>query len=202
LCGTLCYRYSLGSREVDGIAKALRVNQQIRAKEVLVIAENGERLNVMPTREALQLARDRNLDLVEVASTANPPVCRLLDYGRYKYEQSKKERGSRKTRKGSLVREVRLRPRIGGQDLQFKVRLIERLVAEGDKVKVTVIFRGREVTRPELGRKVLEQVLTALKDKVVVDQPLQIEERSLSLYFAPPKTVAKKATGDGADAQD
>ena len=155
----------------------------------------------MPLQQALQVARERSLDLVEVASTAVPPVCRLLDYGKYKYEQAKKERESRKGRRGSLVREVRLRPRIGGQDLDCKIRLIERLVAGGDKVKVTVIFRGREVTRPELGKKVLEEVLQGLKDKAVLDQPLQMEERSLSLYFAPPKVV-KKATEEGSGAQD
>ena len=155
----------------------------------------------MPVQQALQVARDRNLDLVEVASTAMPPVCRLLDYGRFKYEQAKREHDSRKSRKGSLVREVRLRPRIGVHDLNNKVRLIERLVAGGDKVKVTVIFRGREVTRPELGKKVLEEVLQGLKDKAVLDQPVQMEERSLSLYFAPPKVV-KKATEEGSGAQD
>ena len=155
----------------------------------------------MPVQQALQIAAERSLDLVEVASTASPPVCRLLDYGKYKYEQAKKERESRKTRKGSLVREVRLRPRIGGQDLDCKIRLIERLLNEGDKVKVTVFFRGREVTRPELGKKILQEVLSRLKDKAVVDQPLQMEERSLSLYFAPPK-IAKKVGVEGSDAQD
>ena len=151
----------------------------------------------MPVYKALEAARERSLDLVEVAPTAVPPVCRLLDYGRYRYEQAKKERESRKARKATLVREVRLRPRIDGQDLDCKIRLIERLLTEGDKVKVTVFFRGREVTRPELGKKVLQEVLNQLKDKAVVDQPLSIEERSLSLFFAPPKpTTAKKSTAE------
>ncbi len=198
----ICYRYNLrlrgGNRK---IVKVVRLNEQIRAKEVLVIGEDGERLNVMPLQQALQTARERSLDLVEVASTAVPPVCRLLDYGRYKYEQAKKERESKKGRRISLVREVRLRPRIGGQDLDCKIRLIQRLVEEGSKVKVTVVFRGREVTRPELGKKVLEEVLNALKDKAVVDQPLQIEERSLSLYFAPAK-AAKKVTAGAPSAED
>ncbi|MCX5999833.1 MAG: translation initiation factor IF-3, partial [Chloroflexi bacterium] len=102
------------------------------------MGEKGERLDVMPVQRALEIARERNLDLVEVASTAVPPVCRLLDYGKYKYEQAKKDRDSRKSRKVTLVREVRLRPRIDGQDLDCKIRLIERLLTEGDKVKVTV----------------------------------------------------------------
>lgn len=156
----------------------------------------------MPLYKALEVARERNLDLVEVASTAVPPVCRLLDYGRYRYEQAKKERESRKARKTTLVREVRLRPRIDGQDLDCKIRLIGRLLDEGDKVKVTVFFRGREVTRPELGKKVLQEVLNQLKDKAVVDQPLSIEERSLSLFFAPPKSAtAKKTTAEETDAK-
>ncbi len=193
LSSVICYRIQCtdhcgGKQE---IAKPLRVNEEIRAREVLVIGEKGERLDVMPLREALQVARERSLDLVEVASTAVPPVCRLLDYGRYKYEQAKKERESRKGRKTSLIREVRLRPRIGGQDLDCKIRLIERLLAEGDKVKVTVIYRGREVTRPELGKKVLQEVLSRLKDKAVVDHAPVVEERSLSLFFAPPKAARK-----------
>jgi translation initiation factor IF-3 len=155
----------------------------------------------MPLYKALQIAREHNLDLVEVASTAAPPVCRLLDYGKYKYEQAKKERETRKSRKASLVREVRLRPRIEDHDLESKIRLIERLLAEGDKVKVTVFFRGREITRPELGRKVLQGVLNRLKDKAVVDQPLAIEERRLSLFFAPAKST-KKVVMEASSAQD
>jgi translation initiation factor IF-3 len=155
----------------------------------------------MPLYKALQIARENNLDLVEVASTAAPPVCRLLDYGKYKYEQAKKERETRKGRKASLVREVRLRPRIEDHDLESKIRLIERLLAEGDKVKVTVFFRGREITRPELGRKVLQGVLNRLKDKAVVDQPLAIEERRLSLFFAPAKST-KKVVTEASGAQD
>ncbi len=155
----------------------------------------------MPVRDALNIARERNLDLVEVAPGAVPPVCRLMDYGRFKYEQAKKDRESRKGRKATLVREVRLRPRIGGQDLACKIRLVERLLTEGDKVKVTVFFRGREVTRPELGKKILQEVLNELKDKAVVDQPLVIEERSLSLFFSPPKAT-KKSEVEGSDAED
>jgi translation initiation factor IF-3 len=155
----------------------------------------------MPVPKALQLAREHNLDLVEVASTADPPVCRLMDYGKYKYEQAKKEREGKKGHRASLVREVRLRPRIDGHDLVAKNKLIERLLAGGDKVKVTVIFRGREVTRPELGKKVLAEVLKYLKDKAVVDQPLVIEERSLSLFFSPQKAV-KKTPSEVSGAQD
>ncbi len=169
---------------------------------MLLIGENGERLGVMPVRQAIQMAREHNLDLVEVAPTAIPPVCRILDYGRYKFEQAKKDREAKKTRKASLLREVRLRPRIDDHDLESKTRLIERLLGEGDKVKVTVFFRGREVTRPELGKRILQQVLTNLKDKAVVDQPLVVEEKSLSLFFSPPRNTAKKATSEVSSAQN
>lgn len=155
----------------------------------------------MPLRQAIQLAREHDLDLVEVAASAVPPVCRVLDYGKYKYELTKKEREGRKGRRSSILRELRLRPRIDGHDLESKIRLIERLLAEGDKVKVTVIFRGREVTRPELGKKILEQVLHDLKDKAVLDQPLLVEERSLSLIFSPPKVI-KKTSAEVSSAQD
>ena len=197
----LCYRLRSSPKEVS-IVKELRINQWIRAKEILLVGENGERVGVMSVSQGIQLARERNLDLVEVAPTAVPPVCRILDYGRYKFEQTKKERESRKTRKSSLLREVRLRPRIGDHDLESKTRLIERLLGEGDKVKVTVFFRGREITRPELGKRVLQQVLTNLKDKAVVDQPLVVEEKSLSLFFSPSKTIIKKATSEVSSAQD
>jgi translation initiation factor IF-3 len=197
---SLCYRLSPSPKEVS-IVKELRINEWIRAKEVLLIGENGERVGVVPVRQAIQMARERSLDLVEVAPTAAPPVCRILDYGRYKFEQAKKEREARKTRKASLLREVRLRPRIDSHDLESKTRLIERLLGEGDKVKVTVFFRGREITRPELGKRILQQVLTDLKDKAVVDQPLVVEEKSLSLFFSPAKITVKKATSEVTSAQ-
>jgi translation initiation factor IF-3 len=180
------------------------VNQAIRAKEVLVIGEEGARLGVMPLLQALQIAKEHNVDLVEVASNVSPPVCRLLDYGKYKYQQAKKEREGRKTRKVRLVREVRLRPRINEHDLESKIRLIKRLLDEGDKVKVTVFFRGREITRPEMGKKILQEILNHLKEGAIVDQPLVVDGKSLSLFFSPPKTakkVEKKVSAGASDAQ-
>lgn len=155
----------------------------------------------MPVYQALQMARERDLDLVEVAASAVPPVCRIMDYGKYKFEQTKKEREARKSRKNVVVREMRLRPRIDEHDLDSKVKLIERLLSEGDKVKVAVIFRGREVTHPEMGKKVLQYLLTNLKDKAVVDQPLLVEERSLSLIFSASKAM-KKTPAEVTSAQD
>ena len=145
----------------------------------------------MSFQQALQVARGKNLDLVEVASAANPPVCRFLDYGKYKYQQAKKERESGKSRKTMPVREVRLRPRIDDHDLVSKIRLIRRLLDEGGKVKITVFFRGREITRPEMGKKVLQQVLSDLKDIAVVDRPLAVEGKKMSLFFSPHKASKK-----------
>ncbi len=141
----------------------------------------------MPLYQALQIAREHNLDLVEVAPTAVPPVCKILDYGKYKYSQAKKEREARKGQKISMMREIRLRPKIDEHDLDSKVRAIKRLLAEGNKVKVMVRFRGREITRPELGKRVLQQTLNLLKDVAAVDQPLVMEVRSLTLVLSPRK---------------
>ncbi len=158
----------------------------------------------MPLPRALEAARERGLDLVEVSPTSTPPVCRLLDYGRYKYLQAKKEREARKSQRSALLREIRVRPKIHDHDLDSKVRSVKRLLGGGDKVKVTVRFRGREVTRPELGKKVLQQMLDQLKDEAIVNQPLMVEERSMSLIFSPRKQVkqAKKDSEVPSDAED
>ena len=124
----------------------------------------------MPLFEARELAKKRNLDLVEVAPTAAPPVCRLLDYGKYRYEQSKKERETKKTQKVSLLRQVRLRPKIGIHDLEAKTRAVNKLLEEGSKVRVTVLFRGREITHPEIGWKLLQKVAESLKDVASIDR--------------------------------
>jgi translation initiation factor IF-3 len=154
----------------------------------------------MPFQQALQVAKGHNLDLVEVASAANPPVCRLLDYGKYKYQQAKKERESGKGRRTLPMREVRLRPRINDHDLDSKIRLIKRLLDEGGKVRITVFFRGREITRPELGKRVLQQVLNDLKDIAVVDRPVAVEGKKMSLFFSPHK-ASKKVSQEVPNAQ-
>ena len=135
----------------------LPVNRQIRAREVRVIADDGEQLGTMPVPKALQLAQERELDLVMVAPNVVPPVCRLLDYGKYKYEQIKKDKRVNKGQKG-LLREVRLRPKIEEHDLQDKIRKTRELLAEGNKVKITVRFRGREIVYTEIGWQVLKRV--------------------------------------------
>jgi translation initiation factor IF-3 len=140
------------------------------------------------------MAKDRNTDIVEVAPTATPPVCRLMNYGKYKYQQIKKERQARQSQKATQVREIRLRPKISPHDMADKVRLALRLLGEGNKVKVSIIFRGRENTHPELGWKVLQNVVEAMKDKALLERPPSSEGGHINIILAPlPARHAKEA---------
>lgn len=150
-----------------------------------MVDENNAQLGIMPTFQALNLARERGLDLVEVAPTAIPPVCRILDYGKFKYEQSKKEREARKHQKQVQLREIRMKPKIDDHDIDFKTRTVEKLLKEGDKVKVTVMFRGREVTHPQIGRALLERILAKVKDAGSVEKPPAMEGRHMTMILAP-----------------
>lgn len=154
-----------------------------------LIDQNGEQLGVVPLPRALDLARTNSLDLVEVSPTAAPPVCRLLDYGKYKYEQTRKEREARKTQKTQALKEIRLRPKIGEHDLEFKTKLIQNFLNDGDKVKVTVNFRGRENAHPELGRVALDAVVSRLEGNGSVERAPLLEGRSMTMILspAPPK---------------
>lgn len=149
-------------------------------------------------------AREAGLDLVEVDGNSNPPVCRILDYGKWKYEQAKKEREGRKHQKGTMIHEVRLRPRTGKHDIDLKVRIVERLLAEGDKVKLSVMFRGRELSHPEVGREVLDKALAPLKDIAIIEKQPGMEGRFLSVILIPtikkpaPKVAEAKADVNGA----
>jgi len=155
----------------------------------------------MPVQQALDIAQERELDLVEVAPTAVPPVCRLLDYGKFKYEQAKKERETRKTQHASVLREIRMRPKIDSHDLQMKARNAEKFLKSGDKVKVTVMFRGREMVHPEIGRAILEQVADQLKDVSVVERPPNMEGRFLSAILAPGHIKAAREGGESAESE-
>ncbi len=156
------------------------------------MGDKGEQLGIMPLNEAWEVAEKRNLDLVEVAATAVPPVCRLLDYGKYKYEQAKKEREARKGQKVSLLREVRLRPKIGDHDFEAKARLARKLLDGGDKVKVTIMFRGREITHPEIGRRLLQRMIESLKDIAsVIGQPVMVGRR-MQVVLSPLATQKTK----------
>jgi translation initiation factor IF-3 len=140
---------------------------------------------VLPIAQALTVAKERDLDLVEVDPHGSPPVCRLLDFGTWRYQQAKKEREGRKHQKGLMVHEVRMRPHISEHDMERKVRLAERFLREGDRVKVTVMFRGREMAHPETGRAVLDRVLEHLRDLSAIDRPANMEGRFLSAILAP-----------------
>ena len=167
------------------IARQLRINNWIRVKEVRLIGANSENHGIVPLEQAMSIARDSGLDLVEVDPNGSPPVCRVLDYGKYKYEQAKRERDARKHQKGGMMHEVRMRPRIGRADMDRKVTLVQRLLGEGDKVKVAVMFRGREMTHPEIGRDVLNRALESLKDVAVVEKSPSMEGRFLSVILTP-----------------
>ena len=151
---------------------------------------DGEQLGVMLTRDALAMARERELDLVEVAPGSVPPVCRLLDYGKFRYLQTTKEREMRKSTKANAMRQVRFRPRIGRHDIEAKERLVKRLLEQGSKVKVTVLFRGREIVHPELAVKLLKGVAESLKADSKVEQAPQMEGRMMSILLAPVKAVS------------
>jgi translation initiation factor IF-3 len=150
-----------------------------------MIGTNGEQLGIVPLPRALDMARSESLDLVEVSPMAQPPVCRLLDYGKYKYEQTRKEREARKTQKTQTLKEMRLKPKIGEHDLVFKTKLIQGFLDEGDKVKVTVNFRGRENAHPELGRVVLEEVVKRLNGTGSVERAPLLEGRSMTMILTP-----------------
>jgi translation initiation factor IF-3 len=181
-CITKC---RLQSRGEDNISKDLRVNERIRVREVRLIGEAGDQLGVLPTLEALRIARERNLDLVEVAPTAVPPVCRLIDYGKFKYEQTKKEREARKNQKVVLLKEVRLTPKTDEHDIEFKSRTIQRFLEDGDKVKVTVRFKGREMAHPQLGRQVLDAIASNLRSAATVERTPLIEGRTMTMILSP-----------------
>ncbi len=166
------------------IIKQLRVNERIRAREVRLVGEKGEQLGIMPLSQALETARKYNLDLVEVAATATPPVCRLLDYGKYKYEQTKKEREARKSQKVALLREVRLRPKIGDHDFEAKARTARKLLDRGDKVKVTILFRGREITHPDIGLKLLQRMAESLKELASLERQPSMEGKRMSIILS------------------
>jgi translation initiation factor IF-3 len=146
----------------------------------------------MPVAQALDMARQAELDLVEVAPNADPPVCRILDYGKFKYEQSKKERESRKHQHHVVLREVRFKPKIDVHDVDFKARVAEKLLREGDKVKVSVMFRGRELTHPQIGRDLLDRMYDKLKEVAIMERPPTMEGRFMSMILTP--TASKQPT--------
>ena len=165
--------------------KGLRINEQIRVREVRLIDDEGEQKGIVPTIEALRMAKEQELDLVEVAPQANPPVCKILDYGKYRFEQEKKLRDSKKNQKQLKLKEIRMQPKIGSGDLDFKSKHIQEFLTEGNKVKVTIRFRGRELAHTELGYDVLNEVLKRLNDEYVIEKQPAMEGRFMSMTLSP-----------------
>lgn len=182
----------------QALARDLRVNEMIRIREVRVIDEEGQQLGVMPTFKALALAKEKDLDLVEVAPTAVPPVCRILDYGQYKYELQKREREQKKKQKSQTFKEVRLGVKVDVHDLQTKARRAAQFLDHGDRVKVTVRFRGREISHANLGRDLLMRTAELLADHGTIERQPLLEGRSMYIIMAPiEKRAEKKADADG-----
>lgn len=161
------------------------INEEIRDREVRVIDSDGNMLGIMPVKEALELAFSKDLDLVKIAPQAQPPVCKIMDYGKYMFEQAKKEKEARKNQKIVTMKEVRVTPTIEAHDYEFKLKNAERFLREGDKVKITVKFRGREMNYTELGREVLNRFAEALKDVGVLEKEPRLEGRSMMVIINP-----------------
>ena len=179
------------------ISKPVRVNERIRIREVRLIDEEGQQLGIVPTFQALQIARERGLDLVEVAPNAMPPVCRIMDWGKERYEQSRKERESRRNSKAITIKEIRLRPKTDDHDLDTKTRRAKEFLSDGDKVKLTVLFRGRENVHPEVGRALLDKMLEQLGPHAVIESVPRLEGRNMSAMLAPKKQpVVQAAAGN------
>lgn len=174
-----------------------RVNERIGVREVRVVGEDGEQLGILPTREALAKAKEQGLDLVEVAPMSRPPVCRIMDFGKFKYEKSKKEKAARKRQHNVEVKEIKMRPKIEPHDYEFKKKHIIEFLDRGDKVKITLQFRGREMAHTELGRRLLDQLTGELQEVAKVEAPPRQEGRQMILLLAPVVT-RKKSGGDKA----
>ncbi len=167
------------------------MNNRIRAREVRVIDVDGKQLGIMSLRRALKIAEERGLDLVEVAPTANPPVCRILDYGRYRYEQEKLAKETKRKQKGGDVKTLRLRPGIGEHDIKTKIRNATEFLENGDKVKFVVIFRSREIGRPQMGESLLKRVAESLEEYGTIEKAPTLEGRQMVMVMAPRKKPAK-----------
>jgi translation initiation factor IF-3 len=167
-----------------------RINERIRVPEVRLIDENGQQVGIMRTQDALRMAQDRDLDLVEVAPDAKPPVTRILDYSKYKYEQVQKQKAARKHQQQINIREIKFRPKIAQHDYDTKKGHVERFLRGRDKVKVTIMFRGREMAHPERGEMILNRLAEELGDLAIVEQRPQQDGRNMTMMLAPQKSAA------------
>jgi len=174
------------------IERQLRVNERIRASQIRVIAEDGAQLGVMQPLDALRVARERGYDLVEVSPTANPPVCRFLDFNKFRYEMARREREARKKHHIAKLKEVKFKPHIDRHDYQVKLNQLKRFLARGDKAKVTMVFRGREMTHTDVGRQVLKRLVTDLTAVGRVERDPMLEGRFMTMIFSPDHDALKQ----------
>ncbi len=172
--------------------KNLRTNEQIRVREVRLIDDKGEQMGVVPAVEALRMARELGLDLVEIAPQSVPPVCKILDYGKFKFEQEKKLKDNRKNQKIVKIKEIRMQPKIDDHDLDFKSKHVREFLNEGNKVKVTIRFRGRELAHTEIGEDVLRSVLGRIDGLYNLERPPTMEGRFMSMILSPKSSPVKK----------
>ncbi len=179
----LCFPKTRGGAEIS--SRTQRINEEIRSPEVRVIGQDGKQVGVLQRREALRLAEEQGVDLVEVDPNAEPPVCRLMDFGKYAYERAKREREARKAQKQTEVKEILVRPKTGDHDLGYKIKRARQFLESGAKVKVRVRFRGREITHPELGLDILNRVAGALEDLGTIEQAPQPDGQTLLMVLAP-----------------
>ncbi|MHB8172762.1 MAG: translation initiation factor IF-3 [Thermincolia bacterium] len=163
----------------------MRINDEIRAREVRLTSTEGEQLGIMNVKDALKLAMEKNLDLVEIAPNAKPPVCRIMDFGKFKYEQSKRDKEARKKQKVVSIKEVKLRPNIEDNDFETKAKNAVRFLKDGDKVKATIMFRGREMSHSELGKVLLDRLAVHVKDLATIERDAKLEGRNMIMILAP-----------------
>jgi len=179
-------------------AHEVRINDRIRAREVFLVGPEGEQLGVKPLPEALSYARQLEFDLVEVAPNANPPVCRVMDYGRYVYEQEQRRRQSKRKATNVVIKEMKFRPKIDEHDYVTKMKHVVRFLGEGNKVKLTIMFRGREMAHPELGLKILNRVAEDVGDVAVVESTPRQDGRNMTMVLHPVRKDGRKAKADAA----
>ncbi len=170
---------------MNRIVKEVAINWEIKAPEVRVIDPDGNQVGVLPVKEAIKIAEERGLDLVEVAPNSQPPVCRIMNYGKYKYQQSKRTQEARKHQTVIRIKEVKVRPRTEEHDFQFKLRHVKRFLDEGNKVKISILFRGREIAHPEFGKELLNRFIEGVKDVTVIEQSPRLEGRNMVMILAP-----------------
>ena len=161
------------------------MNEAIRAREVRLVDADGTKLGIMSGRDALHVAQEKGLDLVEIAPMAKPPVCRIMDYGKFRYEESKREREARKKQKVISIKELKMRPNIEDHDFEVRVRQAESFLKDGDKIKATIMFRGREIVHANLGKLVLDRLLERIQELCIVERPAKTEGRNMIMILAP-----------------